>query len=71
MFEALSAAFDTTREAREERENEINACRHPNVRSLLNVHLANLNSFSYSYYMMYIVAEKSGANAEGSIFQSS
>ena len=64
----LSAAFGTTREACEEREKQINAHRHPNVRSLSIVHLANANFHFSSYYMLYIVEEKYGANAEERIF---
>ena len=56
------------REACEERDKQINAHRHPNVRSLSIVHLANANSHFFSYYMMYIVVEKYGANAEERIF---
>ena len=42
--------------------------RHPNVRSLSIVHLANANFRFSSYYMLYIVVEKYGANAEERIF---
>ena len=48
---------------------QINAHRHPNVRSLPIVHLANANSHFYSYYMMYTVVEKYGATLKEEFFR--
>ena len=42
-----------TKHARGE-EKKINACRHNIVRPLPNLHLADVNSYSNSYYMVYI-----------------